>query len=116
MRANVNEHIIEQLTGHLTDYMSKEMAALSTSIATERQTRRTAPRRTRGDLGAHPQEQASQEVYLSELSTQTHNHQGEIDELRHRITNTNNNVHHLERRLEEIGMRQERSIHELTMR
>ena len=96
--------------------MSKEIAALSTSIETERQTRRTAPRRTRGDLGAHPQEQVAQEVCLSELSTQTQNHQGEIDELRHRITNTDNNVHHLERRLEEIRMRQERPIQELTMR
>ena len=96
--------------------MSKEMAALSTSIATERQTRRTAPRRTRGDLGARPQEQAAQEVYLRELSIQTNNHQGEIDELRRTVNNVDNNVHHLERRLEEIGMRQERSIQELTLR
>ena len=106
---------MEQLTGHLID-MSKKIVALSTSREPEPQTQRTAPRRTRGDLGARPQEQAAQEVYLSELSTQTHNHQGEIDELRHRITNTDNNVHHLERRLEEIRMRQERPIQELTMR
>ena len=96
--------------------MSKKLVALSTSIETERQTQRTAPRRTRGDLGARPQEQAAQEVYLSELSTQTQNHQGEIDELRHGVNNINNNVHHLERRLEEIRMRQERPIQELTMR
>ena len=96
--------------------MSVLIVALSTSRETEPQTQRTAPRRTRGDLEARPQEQAAQEVYLSELSTQTHNHQGEIDELRHRITNINNNVHHLERRLEEICMRQERPIQELTMR
>ena len=99
----------------MTD-MSKEMAALSTSIETERQTRRTGLRRTRGDLGARLQEQAAQEVYLSELSTQTNNHQCEIDELRRRANNVDNNVHHLERRLEEIGMRQERSIQELTLR
>lgn len=60
------------------------------------------------------QEQASQEVSLSELSTQTHNHQGEIDELRH--GNVDNNVHNLERRLEEFRMRQGRPIQELTMR
>lgn len=96
--------------------MSKKLVALSTSIETERQTQRTAPRRTRGDWGARPQEQAAQEVYLSELSTQTQNHQGEIDELRHRVNNVDNNVHHLERRLEEIRMRQERPIQELTMR
>ena len=115
MRANVNQHVMEQLTGHLTD-MSKKLVALSTSIETERQTQRTAPRRTRGDLGARPQEQAAQEVYLSELSTQTQNHQGAIDELRHTVNNVDNNVHHLERRLEEIRMRQERPIQELTMR
>ena len=96
--------------------MSKTIVALSTSIERERQTRRTAPRRTRGDLGARPQEQAAQEVYLRELSTQTNNHQGEIDELRRRVNNVDNNVHHLERRLEEIRMRQERPIQELTMR
>ena len=107
--------MIEQLTGHLTD-MSKTIVALSTSIKRERQTRRTASRRTRGDLGARPQEQAAQEVYLSELSTQTQNHQGAIDELRYRVNNVDNNVHHLERRLEEIRMRQERPIQELTMR
>ena len=115
MRANVNKHVIEQLTGHLTD-ISKAIVALSTSRETEPQTQRTAPRRTRGGLEAHTQVQAAQELYLSELSTQTHNHQGEIDELRHRITNTDNNVHHLERRLEEIRMRQERPVQELTMR
>ena len=93
--------------------MSKKIVSLSTSRETEPQTQRTAPRRTRGDLGARPQERTAQEVYLSELSTQTHNHQGEIDEL---ITNTENNIHHLERRLEEIRMRQERPIQELTMR
>ena len=89
--------------------MSKKIVSLSTSREAEPQTQRAAPRRTGGDLGARPQEQAAQEVYLSELSTQTHNHQGEIDELRHRITNTDNNVHHLERRLE-------RPIQDLTMR
>ena len=99
---------MEQLTGHLTD-MSKKIVSLSTSREAEPQTQRAAPRRTGGDLGARPQEQAAQEVYLSESSTQTHNHQGEIDELRHRITNTDNNVHHLERRLE-------RPIQNLTMR
>ena len=107
---------MEQLTGHLTD-MSKKLVALSTSIETERETQRTAPRRTRGgDLGARPQEQAAQEVYLSELSTRTHSHQCEIDELRHRVNNVDNNVNNLERRLEEIRMRQERPIQELTMR
>ena len=96
--------------------MSKKIVSLSTSREAGRQTQRTAPRRTRGDLGARPQEQAAQEVYLRELSTQTNNHQGEIDELRRTVNNVDNNVHHLERRLEEIGMRQERSIQELTLR
>ena len=96
--------------------MSKKIVSLSTSREAGPQTQRTAPRRTRGDLGARPQEQAAQEVYLRELSTQTNNHQGEIDELRRTVNNVDNNVHHLERRLEEIGMRQERSIQELTLR
>ena len=96
--------------------MSKKIDAMSMSRETEPQTQRTPPRRTRGGLEAHPQEQAAQELYLSKLSTQTHNHQGEIDVLRHRITNTDNSVHHLERRLEEFRMRQERPIQDLTIR
>ena len=96
--------------------MSKKFVSLSTFREAGAQTQRAAPRRTRGDLGARPQEQAAQEVYLSELSTQTHNHQGEMVGLRHRVNNVDNNVHHLERRLEELHMRQERPIQELTMR
>ena len=96
MRANVNQHVIEQLTGHLID-MSKKIVALSTSRETEPQTRRTAPRRTRGGLEARPQEQAA------------YNHQGERNEQRQI-------VHNQDGSLEEGRMRQERSIQELTMR
>ena len=96
MRANVNKHIVEQLTGHLTD-MSKKIVALSTARETEPQTQRTAPRRTRNGLEARPQEQAA------------YNHQGERNEQRQI-------VHNQDGRLEESRMRQERSIQELTMR
>ena len=71
--------------------------------------------RTRGDLGARPQEQAAQEVYLSDLFTQTQN-QGGRDELRHGVNNNHNNVHHLEGQVEEILQSMDRRIQELTMR
>ena len=95
--------------------MSKKIVALSTSREAEPQTQRTAPRRTRDDLGARPQEQAAQEVYLSDLFTQTQN-QGGRDELRHGVNNNHNNVHHLEGQVEEILKSMDRRIQELTMR
>ena len=81
MRANVNKHFVEQLTGHLID-MSKKIVALSTAHETEPQTQRTAPRRTRDGL----EEQAA------------YNDQGERNEQR-KI------VHSQDRRLEESRMR-----------
>ena len=71
--------------------------------------------RNRGDLGARPQEQAAQEVYLSELFTQTQN-QGGRDELTHGVNNNHNSVHHLVGQVEEILKSMDRRIQELTMR
>ena len=92
MRANVNKHINEQLTGHLTD-MSKKIVALSTARETEPQTQRTAPRRTRDGLEARPQEQAA------------YKYQGERNELMRRVC-----------QLEEIVTRLHRSNQWLRMR
>lgn len=98
--------------------MTKAFTDLRAVVVTqpETQTQRSAPRRTRGGTEARPQEQAAQDEYFRELSTQTHQHQGELDELRHTVTTLNNTVHHMERRMEEMRMRQERPIQELTMR
>lgn len=115
LRATVNKHVQEQLTSHTMD-MVKEFAALKAAQSSETEPQRNAPRRTRGGMESRPQEQASQEVYVSELSTQVNQQRNEIDEMKRIITGLNNTVHHQERRLEEVRMRQERPIQELTLR
>ena len=98
--------------------MTKAFTDLRAVVVTqlETQTQRSAPRRARGGTEARPQEQAAQDEYFRELSTQTHHHQGKLDELRHTVTTLNNTVHHMKRRMEEMRMRQERPMQELTMR
>ena len=115
LRAVVNKHVGEQLTSHMMD-MSKAIADLLPAQGTETQTQRNPPRRTRGGMEARPQEQAAQDVYMGELSAQTHRQRAEIDDLRHMNATLSNTVQHLERRLEEVRMRQERPIQELTLR
>ena len=78
---------------------------------------RSAPtRRTRGGMESFPQEQASQEGFMNELSTRTQHQRNEIDEMRRTITILSNTVNHLERQLEEARIRQERPVQELTLR
>ena len=72
--------------------------------------------RTRGGVGSFPREQASQEGYLHDLSSRTQTQREELDELRHKVAELSNIIHHLERQLEETRMRQERPIQELTLR
>lgn len=72
--------------------------------------------RSRGGAEAFPREQASQEGYLHDLSSRTQTQREEIDELRRKVAELSNIVHHLERQLEETRMRQERPIQELTLR
>ena len=115
LRAAVTKHVHEQLTSHMVD-MSKAIADLLPAQGTETQTQRNPPRRTRGGMEARPQEQAAQDVYMGELSAQTHQQRAEIDDLRHMTATLSNTVQHLERRLEEARMRQERPIQELTLR
>ena len=117
MRALFNKHVQEHLTSHVID-MTKAFTDLRAVVVTqlETQTQRSAPRRARGGTEARPQEQAAQDEYFRELSTQTHHHQGKLDELRHTVTTLNNTVHQMKRRMEEMRMRQERPMQELTMR
>jgi len=115
LRAVVNKHVHEQLTSHMMD-MSKAFAAVIAAKSSDTGTQRTAPRRTRGGMEARPQEQTSHEGYLSELSTESQLQRNEIDELRRVNAGLSSTVQHLERRLEEARMRQERSIQELTLR
>lgn len=73
-----------------------------------------APRCTRGGMESLPQEQASQDSYLNDLSTRTEHQRNEIDEMRHIITTLSIRVHHL-RQLVEAQIRQERQVQELTL-
>ena len=105
------------MASHVMD-MAKKVGQLTidpSSVQTGAH-RGAAPRRTRGGMESLPQEQASQEGYLNELSTRTQHQRNEIDELRHIITSLSNTVHHLERQLEEARIRQERPVQELTLR
>lgn len=73
-------------------------------------------RRSRGGAQAFPREQASQEGYLHDLSSRTQTQREELDELRSKVAELTNIIHHMERQLEETRMRQERPIQELTLR
>ena len=96
--------------------MSKAIADLLPAQGTETQTQRNPPRRTRAGMEARPQEQAAQDDYMGELLAQTHRQRAEIDDLRRIVATLSNTVQHLERRLEEACMRQERPVQELTSR
>ena len=69
-----------------------------------------------GAMESPSPEQTSQEERLNELSTRVEHQQNEIDGLRRIITSLCNTVHCLERQLEEARIRQERPVHELTLR
>ena len=106
------------MASHSMDMAKKLGEVMQVSGGTQAGAHISAPqRRPRGGgMESHPQEQASQEGYLHELSSRTQHQRDEIDELRRIITALTNSVHHLERQLEEARMRQERPVQELTMR
>ena len=105
------------MASHMMDMAKKIAPVISEPSGGEiRAHRGAAQRRTRGGTESFPQEQASQEGYLNELSTRTQHQRDEIDELRRIITALNNTVHHLERQVEEARIRQERPVQELTLR
>ena len=73
-------------------------------------------RRSRGGAEAFPREQACQGGYLHDLSSRTQTQREELDELRSKVSELTNIMHHKERQLKETRMRQERPIQELTLR
>ncbi|KAJ7373540.1 TNF receptor-associated factor 6 [Desmophyllum pertusum] len=80
-------------------------------VGTQLEARRSGPSYTRPQdvTETLPQEQASQEEQISaRLSVRTEHQQNETDEMRRIITGLTNTVHHLERQVEEAGIRQER--------
>ena len=115
LRPAVDDHVHEQLTSHMID-MTKAFAALRATQAAESETPKYPPRRTRGGTEARPQEQASHEDYLTDLATLCNEQRNEIDEMRRLVTALSSTVQHLERRLEEARVRQERPMQELTLR
>ncbi|KAL9955369.1 hypothetical protein ACROYT_G036679 [Oculina patagonica] len=116
-RSDVFKHVKEQMPNHMMDMAKKVAEVISEPSSEQAGAHRSAPqRRTRGGMLPHPQEQASQEGYLVELSTRTQHQRNEIDEMRRIITALSNTVHHLERQVEEARIRQERPVQELTLR
>ena len=71
---------------------------------------------SRGGAEVFPREQASREGYLHDLSSRNQTQREELDELRSKVAELSNIIHHLERQLEETRMKQERPIQELTQR
>lgn len=113
----VNRHVKEQIDGHMMDMAKKLVNIFPEPGGTEAVEHRCAPARsTRGGMESVPQEQASQEVCLNELSTRTQEQRKEIDELKRVITALTNTVHRLEHQVQETRMRQERPVQELNVR
>ena len=113
LRPAVDDHVHEQLTSHMID-MTKAFAALRATQAAEPETPKYPPRRTRGGTEARPQEQASQEEFLNDMLTLCQCYDM-IDGMRRRATALSSTVQHLERRLEEARVREERPTQELTL-
>lgn len=105
------------MASHVMDMAKKIGQIISESGGSQAEVHRGGPtRRARGGMESFPQEQASQEGFLNELSTRTQHQRNEIDEMRRTITVLTNTVNHLERQVEEARIRQERPVQELTLR
>ena len=111
----MNQHVNEQMASHVMD-MAKKIGQII-SEGTRAEVQRGVPSgRARGGMESFPQEQASQEGYIHELSTRTQHQRNEIDEMRRTMTALKNTVNHLERQVEEGRIGQERPVQELTLR
>ena len=108
----MNEHVTEKILSHLMD-LTKEFGALKIQQPGH-QAPKSRSRRTRG--GVEAQEQASQEVLLTNLSTLCQEQQTEIDGLRGLVNEMAGTVERLERRLNDSHMRMETPLQELTIR
>ena len=108
----VNEHVKENMFSHLKDLI-KEFEALKIEHPGP-QPLKSRSRRTSG--GVETQEQANQDVLLSDLATLCQQQQTEIDLLRGHVNEMNGLVESLERRLDESHIRMETPLQELTNR
>ena len=108
----MNEHVKEKMLSHLMD-LTKEFGALKIEQPGY-QAPKSRSRRTRG--GVEAQEQASQEVLLTDLSRLCQEQQTEIDGLRGLVNEMTGTVERLERRLNYSHMRMETPLQELTIR
>ena len=108
----MNEHVKEQMFSHLM-YLTKEFRALKIERP-DLQAPKSRSRRTRG--GVEAQEQASQEVLLTNLAKLCQQQQTEIDGLRGLVNKMTGTVERLERRLNESHVRVETPLQELTIR
>ena len=108
----MNEHLKEQMLSHLMD-LTKEFGALRTEQP-GLQAPRSSSRLTKG--GVEAQEQASQDVLLTNLATLCQQQQTEIDGLRRLVNEMTSAVERLERRLNESRMMVEMPLQELTVR
>ena len=108
----MNEHVKEKMFSHLMD-LTKEFGAL-TIERPGLQAPKSRSRRTRG--GVEAQEQASQEVLLTNLAKLCQQQQTEIDGLRGLVNEMTGTVERLERRLNESHVRVETLLQELAIR
>ena len=102
----------DKMVSHFTD-LAKELGALKIGQPGY-QAAKSRPRRTRG--GVEAQEQASEGLLLSNLSTLCQQQQTEIDGLRDLVNNMRGDAERLERRLNESHLRVETPLQELTIR
>ena len=108
----MNEHVKEEMYSHLMG-ITKDFGR-GKFEQSGLQAAKSRSRRTRGRVEA--QEQASQEVLLSNLATLCQKQQTEIDGLRGLVNNMRGDVERLERRLNESHLRVERPLQEFTIR
>ena len=108
----MNEHIKEKMVSHLMD-LTKEFGQWKFERPGH-QASKSRSRRTRG--GVEAQEQASQQVLLTNLATLCQEQQKEIDGLRNLVNELTGAVDRLERRLNDPHMRVETPLQELTIR
>ena len=108
----MDEHVKEKMVSHLMDF-TKVFEALKIEQP-GLQAPKSRSRRTRG--GVEAQEQASEEVLLTNLATLCEQQQTEIDGLRRLVNELTGVVEPLERRLNELCMRVETPLQELTVR
>ena len=108
----MDEHVKEKMSSHLMNF-TKELGALKIEQP-GLQAPKSRSRLTMG--GVEAQEQASQEVLPTCLATLCQQQQTEIDGLRRLVHELAGTVEHLERRLNEMCMRVETPLQELTTR